>query len=203
MKLLLLPKNLKSYAILCLTGAITLGLGPVIAVVIDLFVMIPGLDNLLMGIGALVTAFAFGKHPQLAFVLPSKALRLTVIETKGGTSLFNHTWSKMDDLIDDTLFSGMMHAISQFVEESLRKGDISEIIVKEATLIVERSKDFNIACVLIVTKSTASLRNALDCFAEQFFTEFSQFFSELHRVDHFKPAIKLIEECFPFVPEYD
>ncbi|MFX0139934.1 MAG: hypothetical protein ACFFDN_40205 [Candidatus Hodarchaeota archaeon] len=196
------PKNLKFYSSLIFFGALVLAS--------DLFILIIGLNQIILGlhmlifaVGELLIAIGFTSQPKLAYILPFKVLRLTVIEQNSGLSLFNHTWSKMDDLLDEQLFSGMLQGISGILQESLKRGNVREINLDQAVLILKRSEQFPVACVLVTTKSSRSLRDALNSFAEKFFTEFSQFFSEPHKLDNFSPASDLVSDCFSFIPEYD
>ena len=166
-------------------------------------VILPGGAGLIFSIGSLFIVIAFTRQPKLAYIHPFKALRVTVIESKGGLPLFTHTWRAGEGLMDDTLFSGMMHAIGQFVQESLQRGGVRVIELDQGHLILKKSNQFQVICVLIANKPTKILRNALNCFAERFFKQFSQYFSDPTDKDKFKPASKLIEICFPFIPEYD
>ncbi len=81
----------------------------------------------------------FAKKPKLGYVLPFKALRLTIINTESGIAIFTHDWTKDESLVDNVLFSGMMQGISGILNESLKKGNIKEIILDKANLLIEHS----------------------------------------------------------------
>ena len=158
---------------------------------------------LLITIQNLIMLIPLVKHPELAFILPFKDLRLTIIETERGFPLFTHIWNQTKDL-EDNLFSGMLHGIGQFVQETLQSGNMREITLDKAILILKRSQKHPVVCVLVTTKSTKSLRNALDKFAEKFFNKFAGQFSEQVNIEKkFAPAKELVEECFSFVPVYE
>ncbi len=197
------PKNFKFFSYLNLIAGFLF----VVVVPISLFLInIIGISTLNLiptGIAFLLVAIAFASQPKLAFILPFKALRLAVIETNSGISLFTHVWSKMDDLIDDQLFSGMLQGISQILNEALKKGEIRDINLEKATLMIKRSDKYSVACVLVATKSSRTLRHALNSFAERFFTKYSPYFSKPYNMDNFNSASELVEERFSFIPEYD
>jgi len=196
------PKNLKLYSSINLVGGIAV-VGSVIIVLIGLNKIIPRIDFLIVAIGGLFMAIALVREPRLAYILPFKLMRLTVIDTRSGISIFTHDWKTGETLVDEGLFSGMLQGISAILNEAVGKGNVRGILLDQALLIIKRNEDYPIACVLIATKSTKSLRQALNSFSDKFITQFSQFFSETSMVSNFEPASSLILECFPFVPEYD
>lgn len=195
------PISLKKYSKLNFLGGIMIGLISPLMYLLGMSVLLPGSTNLTVAVGALLVAIAFKKEPKLAYILPFKAIRVTVLHTLGGISLFTHNWSKKA-LIDEALFSGMLQGISGILKESLQKGDVREIHLDEGLLIIRRSNAFPIACVLVADRSTHALRTALNGFAEDFYTNFSQFFENPSDVTNFDSASKLIKKNFPFVPEY-
>jgi len=145
----------------------------------------------------------FMLKPELAFVLPYKLKRLMVIQTIAGIPLYSYSWTKEEDNPDEFLFSGMLHAISMMVKDSLESGEITKVIMNNGVLFIKRSEKHPVFSVLFSTNSSNSLKNALDGFAEKFYFKFSRFLEE--NVDlkkTFKPADKLIEEFFPFVPDF-
>jgi hypothetical protein len=197
------PKKLKSLSYLnVIAGFLFVVVVPITILLVNI-VKISTLNLIPTGIAFLLVAIAFASQPKLAFILPFKALRLSVIETNSGISLFTHVWSKMDDLIDDQLFSGMLQGISQILNEALKKGEIRDINLEKATLMIKRSDEYSIACVLVATKSSRTLRHALNSFAERFFTKYAPYFSKPHNMDNFNSASELVEERFSFIPEYD
>ncbi|NVM02207.1 MAG: hypothetical protein HWN67_07715 [Candidatus Helarchaeota archaeon] len=192
------PKNLKIYASIVFFSQL---LSCFIFFISS--ILIPEITFLIVGLGTLPIAFLFAKHPQLAFILPFKALRLTIFETRSGIALFTHSWSEREDLISEVLFSGMLSGISMILNESVKRGNVREIHLDQAVLIMRKSEEFTVACVLVTTKTSRSLRQALDTFADQFFKKFSPFFSDPSNLDNFKTASDLIMDYFAFIPEYD
>ncbi|MHA1378999.1 MAG: hypothetical protein ACTSRG_11510 [Candidatus Helarchaeota archaeon] len=117
--------------------------------------------------------------------------------------MFSYVWTKSEQPIDPMLFSGMMQAINQFVEDSVKKGNVREIHLDKAILILQRSDKYPVICVLIVTKSSHFMRHTLNIFAENFFEKFAAFFSQPNKISNFKPASNLIDEYFAFIPKYE
>jgi len=116
--------------------------------------------------------------------------------------MFNYVWSQKDD-VDPQLFSAMLQALTSFMNEALGKGNIREIHLDQAILLVQSSEEYPIACVLVATRATKALRQALNSFTIQFFKDYSQFFDNPGQIDKFESASKLVEEHFPFVAQYD
>ncbi len=198
------PSNLKFYSRLNLLGAILIGILPGIFVALGVTLIIPGCNQILISTGALLSTIAFISQPKLAYILPFKALRLTVVQIDSGISLYSYTWSKSKEMMGEPYFSGMLVGISQFAKEALGRGNISEIHLEDAILIFKRSSQYPVACVLFATKSSPSLKTALNFFAERFFQEFAHSFVEkMQDLMMYVHAIDIVSESFPFVPEYD
>jgi hypothetical protein len=199
------PNNLKKYSRINFIGAIFAAVITPLGFLLNINDVIPGFTNLIMAIGLLLIAIAFAKEPKIGYVLPFKALRLTVISTISGLSLYTHDFTKNNMFIDNVLFSGMMQGISGILTESLRKGNVNEIILDDAHLLVDRSPNAkDIAFILIVTKSTIGLRNALEKFTEHFIQQYAALYNkEICDISKFDGAKKIVDQCFPFVPEYE
>ena len=198
------PQNMKFHAKLLLISLIVAVVG---ATIILLCCLVLGLPKIFITIPQLVgLVFAFYpviSRPQLSFILPFKALRLSIIETQSGIGIFTHSWSKTDDLVDPQLFSGMLQGVGSIFSESLKRGNIRDINFDEATLIIRRSEEYPVACVLLTTKFSKTLRQALDSFAQEFFQEYSPYFTTPSKINQFDGATTLIDKHFAFVPYYD
>ena len=198
------PKSLKKYASIVFIGALLATLITPIGFLGGISDSVPGLTNLVMGIGLLLVAIGFAKEPKLGYVLPFKALRLTIINTESGIAIFTHDWTKDESLVDNVLFSGMMQGISGILNESLKKGNIKEIILDKANLLIEHSPENpQTACILVATKSTIGLRTALTNFTHLFVKEFAAVLGNTNEISQFDRASVFVDECFPFVPIYE
>lgn len=140
------------------------------------------------------------KYPEIVTILPFKALRLVIIETESGIPIFNHDWESRNVLAQEDLFSGMLQGISMILTESVNRGNVNEVILDDAVLIMERSKEYPVACVLVSTKSSRYLKQALKSFSTRFFIEFKDSFSMPHDTSKFDPAENLVNEFFNFLP---
>lgn len=158
---------------------------------------------LLVDAGIPLMVYAYSREPKLLFVLPFTALRLTVLDTEAGLPLFTHTWNRQGDFADETLFSGMLQGISGILKESLKRGEVQEIRMADAIIIAHRIPDFPVAFVLVATRPTRSLRDALRLFAERFCSEFCDCFAVPNNVEQFSGAEAIVTACFPHVPVYD
>ncbi|MFW9916903.1 MAG: hypothetical protein ACFFGZ_14955 [Candidatus Thorarchaeota archaeon] len=199
------PQTMKFFSRLLLVGAICVGVLSSLMFIIGVDKEIPGSDGLVFALGAFIIGFVIVSEPKLAYILPFKALRITVIDFgKGGLPLFTYTWNLGEHLTDEALFSGMLTGISSILKESLQRGNVREIHLDTAVLIVQRSSQLPVACVLVTTKSSPSLKQSLNSFAISFFAEFSHQIlnSELVDLQAYAPASRLVERFFPFVPEY-
>ncbi|MFX0132823.1 MAG: hypothetical protein ACFFDN_04170 [Candidatus Hodarchaeota archaeon] len=196
------PKKLKSYSLLILIGGVLFGVVSPISIAIGLYLQFPMSHLLIFTIGTSLFSISIAFYPQLAFILPFKVLRLSVIQTHTGISLFTKIWITEDEIIDDGLFSGMLHGISLFLNEALKKGELREMHLDNAKLLIKRSKKYPVACVLISTNSTHSLRTALNSFANDFFEKYSQHFDGVVDLEDYKSANELVASKFSFIPEY-
>ena len=197
------PIKMKKYSLLNFIGGILIG------IITPIYVTLSGiwggfnLNILLVSLGLLLATFAFSKEPKLSGILPYKVFNITIIDAISGNSVFSHDWDEKEGLMNDTLFSSLLQAISTILNEAIRKGNVKEIYLDEAVVILKRSQKYPVAYVLITSKSSKTLRHALDSFADKFDTRFSKFFSDMSNLEVFLPAYEIIHECFPFVPEYD
>ncbi|MFX1294580.1 MAG: hypothetical protein ACFFD2_06980 [Promethearchaeota archaeon] len=200
------PHSIKTDALILIIGGILFTLVPVIIEFLPDFglnINIPFDTELSIGIGVLITAYIFKKQPKLAYILPFRASRLTIIDSTRGISIFDHFWVKSFSSIDNELFGGMIQGISGMLKETINRGNIRQIELEHATLLVYLDEKYPVAFVLLSNEFNKSLRLALKQFADRFYLEFSDKFENLSEVTQFEPASKLITEVFPFIPEYD
>ncbi len=197
------PKTLKKFSLINLFAGFTSGIFPIIILISGLPWVIPGIFSIVLAIGALFCSIAWALEPRLGFVLPFKARRLTVIQTKSGSPLFTHVWAIKSKKVDDILFSGMLNAISSFVEETLESGNVQEVHLKQGILILRKSDEHPIVCVLVTDRSTRTLRDAFYSFANQFFQKFAKYATSAVNLKNFETATELVGNNFSFVPEYD
>jgi len=197
------PEKLKVFSGLYLLGMLIIGIGGVITFALRLPLVIPAIHSVIYATMAIVTAIPLTFKPELAFILPFKATKLTIMETKGGIPIFSYSWSKRHPFIEEDLYTGILHGFGLVLNEALQKGNIREIHLDNAILITRRSEQYPIVCVLVATKSTRTLRYALNSFMERFCSEYSQYFEKLSNIDPFQSASNLVNDRFSFIPVYD
>ncbi len=196
------PRNVKMYSFLYSIGGCLIGIVTPIIGMFNFHWDIPGVPMPIFTLGIIICAIALLKKPQIAYITPFKALRLSIIHTQSGLSLYTHHWTKTSNSDTDARFTGMMHGISTILNHSLGKGDIKEIQLEKASLLLQRSPDLPVVCVLIATKTSQSLRDGLKNFSTNFFKQFAPHIQNSTELDPFKEVVTLVEHCFPFIPEY-
>jgi hypothetical protein len=199
------PVNLKRSAMLTVIGQFFVSLLFVILNIINgiFHNVIGSVDRVFEGIGALIQAIIFAKYEQLFYVLPFKTQRLIVFGTKNGASLFAHTWSKNDKLLDEDLLSGVLHGVSMLFSESLNKGNLQEIKMEQGILLIKHDKTHCIAFVIIASRSSAVLRDGLAGFANKFIETYASCLEPIESYEKFQDATSIVQSCLNFIPQYD
>ncbi|MHA1991985.1 MAG: hypothetical protein ACW98A_13525 [Candidatus Hodarchaeales archaeon] len=151
------------------------------------------------GIGAFITIVIVLKTPKIIYILPFKAYRIIVIDTNEGIALFRYDWAEIGR-VEENIFSTVLQAVGSILDEILKKGEVREIQMDRAILLMHNDKIHPLASVLVTSKSTKSLRYALRTFNEEFISSFYRDGINLHEVSQFKDADKLVEKIFDFVP---
>ncbi len=192
------PKNIKPASRLLVAGAAIIAIGIPGMILLSLETAIPGGSFLPGGLGTMLIAMAFAKDPNLAYVLPARVLRLTIIDAKSGIRLFSHTWRAGSRMKDEDLFAGALQGISMIVKETVGRGQVREIRMDQGLMIIHMIEGTSIACILVATNSSRALRIALARFGEQFAREYGQFFANTSVVSPFQDASNLIPQYFPF-----
>src|SRR4030042_4631539 len=149
------------------------------------------------------TTIAFIKREQLAFLLPFRALRLTVMHMDGGIPVFNYTWKSGQHLIDEYLFTGMIQGLRLILRESVLRGEFRDITLDEASIIVNRVKDSSVMSILVCMKTSRVLRLALSTFTKKFVEKYQTAIKNPADSSQFEGAENLVHECFNFLPDFD
>jgi hypothetical protein len=162
---------------------------------------VPGLNILFNFLGAPIFGISFMREPKMFHVLSFRILRLQIIDTKSGIGVYSYTWKAGKEIGNEDIFSGMVQGISLILQESVKRGTVEEIKLSEGILIIERIPKSSIACVLVASKSTAPLRQALVKFSLKFHEQFHDKLENICDVCEFRTSFEIIKECFPFVEE--
>jgi hypothetical protein len=197
------PKSLKLYSHLYLFGVFTLLFLANILVVTTLALYVPGIHMIAGGLGTLMMAITIAKDPKIMFILPFKAERLMVIDTRGGVPLFFHSWMKEAEVGDMVFYAGVLQGVTLILRESVKRGEVQEIHLADGIMLINRSVKYPIASVLVATKFSTSLRESLNVFAEKFYEKFEQYFETNMDLEKYASASELVGKIFPFLPDYD
>ena len=152
------------------------------------------------GIGAFITILVILKDPKIIYILPFTAYRVLVLDTKEGIALFKHDWAELEE-IEENIFSMVLQAVGSVLDEILKKGEVREIQMDRAVLLIQHDKRYPIASVLVSSKSTKSLRIGLKSFNDQFILKYYNENVDFHEVSKFSEAKMLVNSIFDFVPE--
>lgn len=123
-----------------------------------------------------------------------------MVDTNEGIALFKYDWAELGK-VEENIFSMVLQAVGSILDEILKKGEVREIQMDRAVLLIQHDKRYPIASVLVTSKSTKSLRYGLRIFNDQFISSFYTDGIDFHEVSKFKDANLLVEKIFDFVPE--
>jgi len=156
---------------------------------------------LVNGIGAFTTIIVILKDPRIIFILPFKAYRILIVDTKGSVALYKHDWANVGAL-EENMFTMMLQAIGNVLDDILKKGEVQEIQMDRAVLLIHHDKTHSIASVLIASKSSKSLRYGLKRFNEKFIAVYHSNLDEERKVGMFEESREIVDTVFDFVPSY-
>ncbi|GAH02311.1 unnamed protein product, partial [marine sediment metagenome] len=141
------------------------------------------------------------KDPRIIFILPFKAYRILIVDTNGSVALYKHDWANVGTL-EENMFTMMLQAIGNVLDDILKKGEVQEIQMDRAVLIIHHDKTHSIASVLIASKSSKSLRYGLKRFNEKFIAVYHSNLAEERKVGMFEETREIVDMVFDFVPSY-
>jgi len=196
------PKHLRFYSFLNIFGTYLWGLQPLWIQFTHLEKQFPGIATGSMAIGMLIIAIVFIKEPKLAYILPFKVYRIIIMDTKSGIILFKHDWNELKAEGSENIFSGMIQAISKMFDKTINKGNIRNIKFDEAILTLRISQTSPIACILISSSVSKTLRSSFKDFSKEAFHDYENEEESLIKEDY-KKGNDILEKYFPFVPSLD
>jgi hypothetical protein len=153
------------------------------------------------GIGAFTTIIVILKDPRIILILPFKAYRILVVDTNASVALYKYDWAEVGEL-EEKMFSMMLQAIGNVLDDILKKGEVQEIQMDRAVLLIHHDKTCSIASILIATKSSKSLRFGLKRFNEKFISVFQTTLKGERRAGMFEETRDLVANVFDYVPSY-
>ncbi|MFW9952161.1 MAG: hypothetical protein ACFFKA_18725 [Candidatus Thorarchaeota archaeon] len=196
------PKELRRLTTYLLVGSILFSIVTAAMYILGTFLRtLNAIAFIVNGFGAFLTILAIYKDPKIIYILPFKAYSLIVVDTSSGNTLFKHDWAKISQ-VQENLFSMVLQAVGNILDEVLRKGEVREIQLDQAVLLIQHVKEYTIASILITSKSSKTLRYGLNKFNEGFIAKFQSELDDLHTVRKFEKAGEIIEHVFDFIPKY-
>ncbi len=196
------PKELKQLVNFLLFGSILFSFVTAFMYALGgLFKMYNSIGFITHSLGALFTIIVIWKDPKIIYILPFKAYRILVVDTNAGTGLFKYDWAELK-AVDENIFSMVLQAVGSILDEVLKRGEIREIKMDQAVLLIQHDRNSPVASVLVTSKSSKSLKYGLKKFNSEFIETFQSQFDQLYEVSRFKDAKKIAERIFDFVPEY-
>ena len=152
-------------------------------------------------VGAITNIIVILKDPRIIYILPFKAYRILVVDTNASIALYKYDWAKVGKL-EETMFSMMLQAIGNVLDDILKKGEVQEIQMDRAVLLIHHDKTYSIASILIASKSSKSLRYGLKRFNEKFVNVFQTQLDGERKVGMFEETRALVDNVFDYVPSY-
>jgi len=194
------PKNLKIWSLLNVFGTYLMFLQPIWIQMTDLKEKFPGITPGSMALGILIIAIVFIKEPKLAYILPFKAYRILIQRTDNGIILFQHDWNQFETEFSEKTFSGMMQAINTMFDKTINKGNVRKIKFDEVEITFKVSEEIHLACVLISSDSSITLRKSFNKFANDVFKDNNKKEKNDNSMNKYDNGIVLLEKHFPFIP---
>ncbi|TFF89097.1 MAG: hypothetical protein EU549_01780 [Promethearchaeota archaeon] len=150
---------------------------------------------LFISIGAVFTAIAYLKNPDVAFNLPFKVRYLMVL-SRAGICFYSIAFEESEE-INDVLVSGMISGITGFMVEALGiKTQLKEIVFGDKHIILDLRE--KIGVFIISDSSSKMLKKALRTFTDYFESNFSEHLDS-NNIDHFSPAEEGVKKYFKFL----
>ena len=117
--------------------------------------------------------------------------------------LYNYYWDKDSKKLTSHVFSNIMYGITKVMDQYIHRGLIREINMENAVLMVSNHEEKPVMVILITSRKSQIVRNALDKFCSAFCDTYPINSHTICRLDTFKDADKLIREYFSFIPVYN
>ena len=194
------PKHLRFYSFLNVFGNYLWGIQPLWIQFVGLEKTYPGIATGSQAIGILIVAVVLIKEPKLAYILPFKVYRLLIMDTHSGIILYKHDWNELKAESSENIFSGMLQAISTMFDHTINKGNVREINFDEAILTLKISKKAPVACILISSSISRTLRSSFNNFSMEVFSDYEKLDEEPLVKGNYEKGNKILANYFPFVP---
>ncbi|MFX0098355.1 MAG: hypothetical protein ACFFCS_02165 [Candidatus Hodarchaeota archaeon] len=195
------PSSLKGQASFNVLGSIIVGPVAIILYALRISLIVPGIIAIASAAGAIITSITFARHPELAYVLPSKAIKLAILHRDTSYLQFMHNWvkrTKQEYDLEDQIFTGIMQSIIKLLHDMTQHDVVREVKMEENMLLIYRSNQRPYIIVLLATTLTRSLRNSFS----HFVNKYHQLTPSAGKEDESSTLEALVSTCFPYVPSY-
>ncbi len=196
------PPTEKFSAFMVLIGTLFFTLISSIIITLGFTPRSDGLHLLTESVGLAILIYFWNKNPKLAFVLPFRAFRISVFNTKSGLPLYSYIWNKDTEHTNEMLYSGLIQGVSTIAKETMDKGAFQELRMERAILIMQPGNNSDIAAVILTSRSSSYLRESLMKFTERFEERFEKEVENPLDYRVFRAADEIVEEYFNLVPEF-
>ena len=196
------PSSLKRLTNLFFFGSTLFSVVTAIMYVLGTFIRsFNSIAFIIHSVGAITNIIVILKDPRIIYILPFKAYRILVVDTNASIALYKYDWAKVGKL-EETMFSMMLQAIGNVLDDILKKGEVQEIQMDRAVLLIHHDNTYSIASILIASKSSKSLRYGLKRFNEKFVNVFQTQLDGERKVGTFEETRALVDNVFDYVPSY-
>ncbi len=193
----------KYYTTVYLIGIIISGVITLILFLFNVQNIIPSITFLTIALGAFVSTIALYKQPELLYLLPFHAVRLSVIDKLTGLDIYTYTWDKSQYVID-TLYTSVIQGLNTFSQDVIHMGTIKEIKLEDGIMSIWMNEDKSIYYVLLTNKMSYVLNIGMKRFIYLFYDTFKEDLeAEYVTFNRYKEADQIVSICFPFIPTYD
>jgi hypothetical protein len=194
------PKNLMKYSRINLIGLFLYGVVPFIVQFTDLEHVLPGIANTSIALGVFISTFVLIRKPQIAFILPFKAYRILIVDSDIGLPIFSTEFVPIAEKFQVGVFSGFIKAIGTLFDFTIDKGQVREIYLDQAVLILHSSNSKPLVSILIADKSSPSLLKAFQAFSENLFRELLGDYQYSPDLNDFSSIERYVSKYFSFIP---
>ncbi len=154
------------------------------------------ISNTFTLVGSLILVFIINKEPKLFYILSFSIYRISVFDHQGHT-LFNFDWSKL--VFKNSTFTKYLDVLQNVSNDLIKIGGIIDLNFKIGVVIVNETKF--ITTVLVASRSSTLLRDALINFSEDFEAEFESYLrNSIADPRKYEPTQKLLQKNFSNFP---
>lgn len=198
------PDSVKYWSLVNLIGVFIFTIVPLVLFMLEITLKIPGINSIPFGLGVLISSFAIYKSPKMIYVLPFKAIKLSVIQDDTALTIYSHDWNETAKYVHEGMYSSIFEGIRGYSSEILQVGKLKEIKLDEGKILIEHGNIHGIYFTLFAKKSSKTLLNGLKKFAERFGETYGQEIRMNKQLDtlsiNSEKADEMVQEIFSFIP---